>query len=48
MRYLILSFISIGNPPKSLMEDKHPKLTLVGQAYDKPWHLEQYRPKVTD
>ena len=27
----------------SLMEQDRPELSLVGQAYDKPWHLESFR-----
>ena len=29
----------------SLMDLDAPKLSKVGLAYDKPWHLEKYRPK---
>ena len=32
----------------SLLDLEHPKLSLVGEAYDKPWHLEEFRPNVVD
>ena len=28
-----------------MMDLDAPKLSKVGLAYDKPWHLEKYRPK---
>jgi len=32
----------------SLMKENKSELTKVGKAYDKPWHMEEYRPKIID
>ena len=32
----------------SLMKENKSELTKVGEAYDKPWHMEEYRPNIID
>ena len=32
----------------SLLEAESPELSIVGKAYDKPWHMDEFKPKNPD